>query len=117
MTLVCTFLLFGGGTPDDVSTSNSFRGYGCVFPTFANSLTKGHDTGNFIPYTFRIVCGFFNVPHQTYKYGNCETGPTVYSPYPRRFGSLTLCWCNYKGSTFYLVILRPLVLVWPESNS
>ena len=72
-TLVCSFLLFeggGGGTPDDVSTSNSFRGCGCVFPTFANSLTKdSHNTGNFMPYTFRIVCGFSNVPLGTYKHG------------------------------------------------
>ena len=47
----------------------------------------------------------------------CETGPTAYSPYPRRLESLTFCWCYYKGSTFYSVILRPWVLVRPESHS
>ena len=44
-------------------------------------------------------------------------GPPAYSPYPRRLESLSICWCNYKGSTFYSVILRPWVLVRPESNS
>ena len=30
---------------------------------------------------------------------------------------LTICRCNYKGSTCSSVILRPWVLVWPELNS
>ena len=36
-----------------------------------------------------------------------ETGPTVYSSYPRRPECLTICRYNYKGSTFSSVILRP----------
>ena len=31
-----------------------------------HTLAKdSHNTGNFMPYSFRIVCGFFNVPHWT----------------------------------------------------
>ena len=36
-----------------------------------------------------------------------ETGPAVYSPYPRRPERLIICRYNYKGSTFSSVILRP----------
>ena len=38
-----------------------------------------------------------------------ETRPMVCCPYPRRLERLTIyrCTCNYKGSTFSSVILRP----------
>ena len=47
----------------------------------------------------------------------CETGPPAYSPYPKRLESLTIWWCNYKGSTIDSVILRPWLLVRPELKS
>ena len=33
----------------------------------------------------------------------CGTGSAVYSPYPRRLESLTICECNHQVSTFSLV--------------
>ena len=35
-----------------------------------HTLAKdSHNTGNVMPYSFQIVCGFFNFPHWTYKHG------------------------------------------------
>ena len=51
-----------------------------------------HHTGDYVqvPYSFRTVCGFFNVP-QIISNKYCETGSTVYRPYPRRLDSLNVC--------------------------
>ena len=70
-------------------------------PTHDTPQKTDHNTGNYMPYSLRQVCGFFYVPLD-YEY--CETGPTVYRPYPRRLESLTICGCNYKGSAFSSVI-------------
>ena len=43
------------------------------------------------PTLIRIVRGFFNVPQNYQHSRNCETGPPVYRPYPRRLESLTIC--------------------------
>ena len=80
-------------------------------------IRSDHNTGDYFPYSYRMVSGFFNVPYYLISNKGYETRPPVYSPYPRRLESLTICRCSYKGSTFSSVILRPWVLVRPETNS
>ena len=65
-----------------------------------------HNTGDYVPYSYRTASGFFNIPYYLISNKGYETGPPIYSPYPRRLESLTICGCNYKGSTFSSVILR-----------
>ena len=116
--LFCTFYSFCTEVQGDTRTGHA-RHIPFSVPTHTQRLTRdSHHTGNFMPCSFRVVCGFSNVPQWSYinMEGICETGPTVYRPYPRRLENLTICWFNYKGSTFYSVILRPWVLVRLESN-
>ena len=75
------------------------------------------------PTLIRIVRGFFNVPQNYQHSRNCETGPPVYRPYPRRLESLTNCRWNYKGSTFLLSYLKTLSVApvgvsnsWPPAS-
>mgnify|MGYP000751364858 CR=1 FL=1 len=72
-----------------------------------------HKTGNSMPYSLRIMCGFFYFSLKTLsslELEDCETGPTVYRTYPRRLESLAICRCHYS------VIKGPRVLVWPENR-
>ena len=62
------------------------------------------------PTLIRIVRGFFNVPQNYQHSRNCETGPPVYRPFPRRLESLTLCRWNNKGSTFLLSYFKTLTV-------
>ena len=57
--------------------------------------------GSTSPTLFEQWCGFFYVPQEPDKCKCCEMGPTVFRPYQRRLGSLTVCRCHYKGSTFF----------------
>jgi len=80
-------------------------------------IWSDHKTVDHVHYCYRIVSGFFNVPCHLISNRGHETGPSVYSSYPRSLESLTICRCNYQGSTFSSVILRPWVLTWPGSYS
>ena len=61
-------------------------------------------TGNSVPYPLRIVCGFFNVPQLfTTRVVRRELRLIVLIR-----EDLKVCWCNYKGSTFYSVIFKTL---------
>ena len=63
-----------------------------ISPTQLTHTSEGrtdHNTGNSVPYSFRLVCGFFSVPQFMNK--GSETGPPAYCPYPRRLESLTIC--------------------------
>ena len=57
--------------------------------------------GSTSPAFFELWGGFFYVPQEPDKWKCCETGPTVFRPYPRRLESLTVCRCYYKGSPFF----------------
>ena len=59
----------------------------------------------FLTRIVRIVCGFFNVP-QLFATRVLRRDLRLVV-----LESLTICWCSYKGSTFYSVILRPWMLV------
>ena len=61
--------------------------------------TPDHNTRNYVPYSCEQCVGSLT-SHKVIMNKGCETGPTIYHPYPRRLDSLTICRYHYKGSTF-----------------
>ena len=50
--------------------------------------------GSTSPALFEQWSRFFYVPQEPDKGKCCETGPTVFRPYPSRLESLIVCRCN-----------------------
>ena len=67
-----------------------------------------HYTGHYVPTLCEECVGSLTSHRFITCARACETGPTVYRPYPRGLESLTICRCYYKGSTFSSVILKTL---------
>ena len=47
--------------------------------------------GSTSPSPLKQWCGFFHIPQEPDKKNCCETGPTVFHPYPRILESLAIC--------------------------
>ena len=73
----------------------------CTYPTH-DVWRLATPPGSESPTLFEQWCGFFYVPQEPDKCKCCETGPTVFHPYPRRLESLIVCRCHYKGRTSQL---------------
>ena len=80
-------------------------------------MRPDHNTESSMPYSLQIVCGFFYVPLGCEHWKVVRRGLRFIVLIQEDLKVLTICGCNYKGSTFSSVILRPWVLVQPESNS
>ena len=76
-----------------------------------------HNTVSSMPYFLQIVWGFFYFPQNWEHSRVVRRGLRFIVLIREDLKVLTICKCNYKGSTFSSVILRPWALVRLESNS
>ena len=100
------FTSFSGHNPAQRECARTgLRSYARCHPyPIPQPVKVSHTTGVYDPFSFRIVMWVLLRLTRTNQWKCCETGPTVFRPYPRRLESLTICRCHYKGSTFLSVI-------------
>ena len=95
-TYVCFFVLFyqlfwTRACPEGMGTNGTHRSHARCHPYPIPEPGKaGHTTGVYVPYSFRTVAWVLLRPTRTDQWKCCETGPTVFRPYPRRLESLTI---------------------------
>ena len=91
--------------PERIGTNGTHRSHARRHPySIPQPEEVGHTIAVYVPYSFRTVVWALLRPTRKDQRKCCETGPTVFRPYPRRLESLTICRCHYKGSTFFSVI-------------
>ena len=74
-----------------------------VYNSFQAWMWKpDHNTGNHVPYSCEQCVGSLT-SHKVIMNKGCETGPTIYRPYPRRLDSLTIC--RYDWQVKYTFLL------------
>ena len=76
----------------------ALKTYSKIFETVPVPFNFGPERGKPPHRELRHLLLFFNSLIITSKC--CETGPTVYRPYPRRLQSLPVCRCNCEGGGF-----------------
>ena len=71
----------------------------------------GHTTGVYVPYSFQTVVWVLLRPTRTNQRRWCETGPTVFRPYPRRLESLTVFQMSLQRQHFLLSYFKTLIVL------
>ena len=64
-------------------------------PVTVPSPMRDHHNGDHVLRSLQTVCAYL-MSHRIDLYKGCDTGPTIYRPYLRRLGSLTVCRCLIK---------------------